>query len=93
MPKCSWHRGQQGHDLRRKRDRPSPASLHRLDRTNRRACRSAPQLFALRQTALREGYFNVLSGTKAAGFLGSATASFRTLKTRLSIGEDATKSA
>lgn len=42
---------------------------------------------------LIECYFNVLSGTKAAAFLGSATASFSTLKTRWSIGEDATKSA
>lgn len=61
------------------------------DSTERRGARRSYLLCGRRH--LRERYFNVLSGTKAAGFLGSATASFRTLKTRWSIGEDATKSA
>lgn len=64
-----------------------------LDRTKRRTPRRADSIRSHADGIEEKGYFNVLSGTKAAGLLGCATASFRTLKTRWSIGEDATNSA
>lgn len=80
-------------DIRRKRDR-AVSRVAPQTRPNEEARAEARRRYLLcGRRHLRERYFNVLSGTKAAGFLGSATASFRTLKTRWSIGEDATKSA
>lgn len=80
-------------DIRRKRDR----ALSRVapqTRPNEEARAEARRSYLLcGGRHLRERYFSALSGTKAAGFFGSATASFRTLKTLWSIGEDTTNSA
>ncbi len=53
---------------------------------------TAPRRTNLACSGARD-HFSSLNGTKAAGLLGSATASFKTLNTRWSIGVDATKSA